>query len=287
MFGFLKRKNNSAETESGFIKQSYDNVNPEFRGQIFYGDATEAEKILKPLRTVLFPDSEPTLQQYSETTFFYTQVWIRKHGGLSPEFSTTPYIKKAMKTRFPSYTADAVVKGVEMCLDYLVQHEPSLAETEIITRTSAQDISDYPAEFLLLLREGSILYEQNKYLAAIDVYKKCLSIKEDGVVARFEIAEAYIKLSQLSNAKDTLYAALPYILADQDKAKLYRRLGFIEIEEGHFDVAAASLLHSLQFEQSEFAINELRYIDQVTGKKHQYSREMILKILRDHEMLFW
>ena len=287
MFDFLKRKNNSAETESGLIKQTYDNLNPEFKGKIFYGDATEAEKILKPLRTVLFPDTKPTLQQYSETAFFYTQVWNRKHGWLSPEFSTTPYIKEAMKKRFPSYTADAVIKGVEMCIEHFVRHEPSLAEMKSIMRASAVDISNYPVEFLLLFREGFALFEQKNYLAAIDVYKKCLSIKEDGIVARFEIAEAYIKLSQLSNAKDTLYATLPYISADQDKARLYRRLGFIEIEEGNFDVAAASLLYSMRFEQSESAITELIYIDRVTGKKHQYSGETLLRILRDHEMLFW
>lgn len=63
-------------------------------------------------------------------------------GGLSPDFSTTSYIQEAMQKRFPTYTAAIVLQAVELCLDFIYKHEPSLSENRIQSKLGCVGTTD-------------------------------------------------------------------------------------------------------------------------------------------------
>lgn len=288
MLEFLTEKEDTdTDPETEMIIEEYSSTNPDTRQDLYYGDADAAAEILKPLREILFAGTEPTADQYSETGFFYIQAWTRKHFSLAAEFSTIPYIKDAMRERFSDLPADSVYEGVDLCMDYIYQHEPELFEQDTEINTSETDLSGVSDEYKKFYNEGYSLFEEGRYAEAIEAYKKCIAEREDITTAYFEITEAYILMSDFSKAKDTLLTVAPFITTSNDKARFYRRMGYIEVENINFDLAAALLLYSLQFEQNEIAVQELDYIEAVTGKELQYTDEMVLNILQDNEMLYW
>ncbi len=274
-------------SENDMVAAVYHKMNQDDVQNLFYGGEKEAASILLPLGQKLFQDFGPTEKQLSDASYFYTQVWVRKHGGSSPEFSSTPYIKEAMKNRFPDIDKDIVVQGVEMCLEYIYKHEPSLSEigTEINTNEIRLPSSD--TEYINSYKMGADLFDKGCYPQAIDAFRACLKIKEDDTASRFEIVEAYIAMTDWTNAKYVLHSTVPFISTLHDKAKLYRRLAFIEIETSYFDLAAAALLYSLQFENNERALRELMYIKSITGKDYDWANEKIIRILEGYGMLFW
>lgn len=71
--------NRPAEDE--LITKTYNRMNQESANKMFYGSVDEASKILDSLRRALFGDTVATEKQFEESAFFYTQVWLRKHGG--------------------------------------------------------------------------------------------------------------------------------------------------------------------------------------------------------------
>ena len=91
---FLRRKPAQSEkNEDRIVADVYGSMNQEYVKKLFYGGEDSAGKILKPLVRILYGEDCSITEEYTkDASFFYTQVWIRSHGGVSPEFSTPQYI---------------------------------------------------------------------------------------------------------------------------------------------------------------------------------------------------
>lgn len=275
------------DREAALLAEVYAEMNGEAAPKLFYGGPEGAAVILPRLRSILFGSGDAKKEELQEAAFFYTQVWIRRHGGFDPAFSTVPYIKEAMKKRFPVYSPGIVDFAVDEALAFIHAHEPELAEAG--TRTQRRPLADAPEspEYREEYAKGYALFEEGKYAEAIIAYTRCLELEPGDVNARFEIAEACIKLQAWDRARKALTDTVPHIRRREDQAKLYRRLAFIEIEAGHFPLADGMLRYSLRFERSPLALNELRYIRRVTGKDFSPEEDEVRMMLVRNGAFFW
>ena len=268
---FLRRKPAQSEkNEDRIVADVYGSMNQEYVKKLFYGGEDSAGKILKPLVRILYGEDCSITEEYTkDASFFYTQVWIRSHGGVSPEFSTPQYIKEALKQRFPGYGPKAIEKGTDLCLQFISTHEPGFIK-------SGPTVSEVKSTHSFSTDKGA------------ELFLKGYTFFENGNTAgRFELAEAYLKIKDNNNALAVLLQNVPYITSVSDKARLYRRIGFIAIETGNYPLAEAALVYSQQIEPSRSAINELMYIQQMTGKKTWCSKEQAMMLLKQNKMLLW
>ncbi|MBQ9845431.1 MAG: tetratricopeptide repeat protein [Oscillospiraceae bacterium] len=127
-----------------------------------------------------------------------------------------------------------------------------------------------PDRYIEQYQKGFALFEKGDYLAAIDEYKKCFVLNPIAIFARFEICESYIKLGAFDKAKEELKLLSCYIVKKNDAARLYRRYGFIAIEEEKYSLAVACMRYSLGFEKNENAVHEEKYVEQLTKRKYMF-----------------
>ena len=115
-------------------------------------------------------------------------------------------------------------------------------------------------KYLVEYKKGYQLFEQGQYSRAIEAYKKCLELNPIGLSARFEICESYLKIGNLSSARNTLLEMKDFLIEEKSIARFYRRMGYIEIEKGNYKVAAACYQYSQKFENHPSVVQELMYI---------------------------
>lgn len=120
-------------------------------------------------------------------------------------------------------------------------------------------------KYLELYKKGYQLFECGQYAKAIDVYKECLKLNPIGISARFELVECYIVTKQLSFARKSLYDMKYYLLEDSQKARFYRKIGYIAIEEGSYKEAYACYKYSLNYENHPSVSQEMQYIESKAG----------------------
>ncbi len=94
-------------------------------------------------------------------------------------------------------------------------------------------------KYLVEYKKGYQLFEQGQYSRAIEAYKKCLELNPIGLSARFEICESYLKIGNLSSARNTLLEMKDFLIEEKNIARFYRRMGYIEIEKGNYMKNAA------------------------------------------------
>ena len=108
--------------------------------------------------------------------------------------------------------------------------------------------------------KGFQLFEQGRFQEALAVFRDSLKLNPIGLSARFEICEVFIKLQKYADAKKTLLEMKPYLFEVENIARFYRRLGFIETEEGNYDCALAAYAYSLNFKNHPSVKSEMEYI---------------------------
>ncbi len=121
-------------------------------------------------------------------------------------------------------------------------------------------------KYLDMYRKGYQLFECGQYAKAIDVYKECLKLNPVGISARFELVECYIVTKQLAFARKSLYDMKDFLMEDALKAKFYRRIGYIAIEEGSYKEAYACYQYSLNYENHPSVSQEMQYIESKAGR---------------------
>ena len=285
---FFKRQLNKKDTEKTMVLKQYHHMNAKAALAMFYGKEDNAVDIIKQLDAVFCPYNSSLSDNIVKDSFeLYMQVWIRSRGGFDPSFSTPPYIKNALINKFRHLRPEAVENAVDICFNFIYAHEPDLADRNIKIHKNKVNFNDGSGEYRMCFFQGSNCFENRNYQEAIKWFKHALEYKNDDTAVRFEIAEAYIALKDYNSAKETLSASIPFIKTQQDKARFYRRLGFMEIENGNIPLAGALLVYSLEFEKSPRAYEELEYIKRTAGYENRSSRDEIIQLLDDHKVLFW
>lgn len=120
-------------------------------------------------------------------------------------------------------------------------------------------------KYLELYKKGYQLFECRQFAKAIDVYKECLKLNPIGISARFELVECYLMSKQFSFARKSLYDMKDFLHDNSLKAKFYRRVGYIAIEEGSYKEAYACYQHSLKYENHPSVAQEMKYIESKAG----------------------
>lgn len=121
-------------------------------------------------------------------------------------------------------------------------------------------------KYIELYKQGYQLFECGQYVKAINAFKESLKLNPIGISARFELVECYIRTKQLSFARKALYEMKEYLCDDANKARFYRRVGYIAIDEGSYKEAYACYKHSLNYENNPLATQEIEYIEENAGK---------------------
>lgn len=121
--------------------------------------------------------------------------------------------------------------------------------------------------YLDTYQEGYTLFDQGHYAQAIDTLRKCLELNPIGISARFEISEAYLRMRDFDAAKSELLQMKDYLIDKKNIARFYRRMGYIEIELGEYQLSEACYLYSLRFEKHPNVQKELDYIHSISGSR--------------------
>lgn len=130
----------ASDTQSMWISQASDTsavhrvlstMNQDVLPTVFYGSEANAEAIAAELVPVLVPSASPNDDNaVREALQFYVDVWIRKQGGFSPEFSTTSYIKSALADKYSYCGAEVVSAAVDRCVAFVYQHDPRIQQRD-------------------------------------------------------------------------------------------------------------------------------------------------------------
>lgn len=130
MFGLFKNKKRKDEN---IVKQIYDRMNSESRDKIFYGGYEQADVILNRINALFQKTDKYTQKEsFDICNQIYIQVWIRKHGGLSPEFSETEYIKKRLAERFSFIDTGILMKIIDECILIIYEKEPEIKQRDVL-----------------------------------------------------------------------------------------------------------------------------------------------------------
>lgn len=126
---------------------------------------------------------------------------------------------------------------------------------------------DYPGLYFLL---GIIAVNEKKYNKAIEYLDTCVYIWQGFGVAWSELMYVNMSLGNLKRAKEIGLKAINIKELEFDKtgkAAIYRKLGYIAIEENDLDKAEEFYLKSNELDEHEVATQELEYIKKLKSRK--------------------
>ena len=115
---------------------------------------------------------------------------------------------------------------------------------------------------------GSCLVEARRYDEALVACEKAIRWNPANVDARFELGVCHKVLGDVVAYGRVLDELYPYVATAYDLAHYHCAMGYLRIEQGSLQVAAAHLVWSLLFDTSSHAISELAYIKQEYGKDY-------------------
>ena len=110
---------------------------------------------------------------------------------------------------------------------------------------------------------AGVLYELDRHEDAINWLEEALRWNPAATRFYFEIADNYKKLNEFAEAEKWDDKAYPFIANPSALARWYRDKGFVAIEDGQYELAAALFVISCIFEESPQAMSELMFM-----KKH-------------------
>lgn len=128
MFGFLKSNN---KEELSIVEKMYAGMNPDGRSKIYYGDYKQAYAILNKINIIIKKEGKYSLEEgFNICNQLFIQVWIRKHGGLSPEFSETHYIKEMLGQKFNFISNATLMEMIDECVRIIYEKEPEIKQRD-------------------------------------------------------------------------------------------------------------------------------------------------------------
>ena len=121
------------------VQQAYDALDAETAKRLFYGDEVEAKTTLAEVVPMFVERGNlDGVSAAREAVGIYSQVWIRKHIGNSPEFMGTDSIKSALADRCRYLDAETIGVIVDLYVAFIYQHEPELEQRdELVELTQA------------------------------------------------------------------------------------------------------------------------------------------------------
>lgn len=134
---------------------------------------------------------------------------------------------------------------------------------------SVAKMPTFPTLYFIM---GSLLITEKNYNKAISFLDTAVYMYEGFGYAWSEMIFAYMELKNFSKAKEIGKNALNIFevqLDNEGSAAIYRKLGYLAIEENDLDLAEEYYKKSLENKDTQLARDELKYIEQVKSKKHK------------------
>lgn len=107
---------------------------------------------------------------------------------------------------------------------------------------------------------AGVLYELDRHEDAINWLEEALRWNPAATGFYFEIADNFKKLDELGKVEQWDDKAYLFIVNPTDLARWYRDKGFVAIEKGQYELAAALFVISCIFEESPQAMSELMFM---------------------------
>ena len=257
----------------------YDYIPEEKVQQVFYEGLPDAAVLLYTLNNTLY-GSICSDQSMWNAELFYVYIWSILHSDEPRQYKTRPFLKTTMKSLHKSLSDDIISSAVDLCVDYIAQYEPKVSASGYEMSGALQ--MDGDDGYTINFQQGFRLFEEGKYKEAIEAYTRSLNYKSNDIYAMFEIVEAYIMLRNYDEARAWLDRVAPFISTDSDRARWFRRQGFIAIEELNFELGYAFYKYSLKFEKNAQATKELEYITSVSPNTKQFMEEEAEAFLNEY-----
>ena len=238
---------------------------------VFYGGPEEAAELLKSVNAALFGADICSDRTLFVSEYYYVYVWSILHADVPMQYKARPSVNEIMRQEFNTESSDIFAGATDICFDYIITNEPELAGSGYTINSSETNMEGKSEEFIEAYTEGASLFDKGQYAEAVEAYSRCLTIDENDVLSRFEIAEVYIAMRDFDQAGEWLTDLTARVSEDDEKARLLRRLGFIEIERGNYEAAAALYTYSLEFEETDMARNELGYIASIAPSGKEFT----------------
>ena len=188
----------------------------------------------------------------------YKTVYVSEHG-INAE-TRTP---KGFTTKNSKTISDTLNSEKEEC--YYFENAIEFTTYATLCNKNSKVVWVSSDKYIEMYKKGYQLFECGQYAKAIDVYKECLKLNPIGLSARFELVECYIVMKQLALARKSLYEMKDFLTESADKARFYRRVGYIAIEEGSYKEAYACYQYSIKFENHPSVFQEMQYIESKAG----------------------
>ena len=115
---------------------------------------------------------------------------------------------------------------------------------------------------------GMCLLEAKRHEESIAACTKAVRWNPSDVGMRFELGENYKILNDMASYERVLRDLYPYVATAADLAHYHRAMGYLRIELGNYQLAAAHLIVSLLFEDSPYPFNEIAYIKEQYGQEY-------------------
>lgn len=247
--------------------QIYNSIDHDKVLKVFYGGPDEASDVIIHVSAQLHGTDNCNEFCLRNAAYFYVATWCILHYSGASVLDRAS-LKLLMRDFILIDNDSAIANATDVCCDYIDKYEPGLLrKNEMYTQSATLEDDPYGKYF----SRGSELFDEERYLDAIDTYLKCLEYKKDDTNARFEIIEAYIALHNYDEAMNWLEDIAIYLVRDSDKAKWLRRLGFIAIEKINYELASALYTYSLAYGESTSARNELQYINMIAPQTRTFT----------------
>lgn len=130
---------------------------------------------------------------------------------------------------------------------------------------------------------GFLLLEANRLEDAKQSLLKALKFNPVSSAIIFELMEVYKRINDYDSYNRCLKDVFRFAYSPQDLARAYRYLGFFNIEIRNFELAAASYIYSLKYENSEAAYQELAFLKD-SGQDIEIPFEDAVRILQDNNV---
>jgi len=137
--------------------------------------------------------------------------------------------------------------------------------------------------FMLYHYYGYFLVEQNRLDEAENSLKIALEYNPISLQVLFELIDLYKIKGDWNSMYEYLQLAFKYAYTPDALARAYRDLGYYYVEVGKPEISVGLYIHSLKFEQTEQAFQELEYLKHI-GQNIDITPEDAKKLLHDNDI---
>ena len=137
--------------------------------------------------------------------------------------------------------------------------------------------------FMLYYYYAYLLIEQNRLTEAEESLKTALEYNPISLQVLFELVDLYKRTGDWNSMNEYLQLAFRYSYTPDALARAYRDLGYYYVEQEKPDLSVALYIHSLKYEQTHQAYQELEYLKHI-GQNIEITPQDAENLIKDNNI---